>query len=161
MNAKKIQLENEMNNITICSEVSLRHYKRIKNKILQDDEKAIAMVSGTINKYTAKLKKVIEDIFYINVDKSFLFIRIFFKDYLIVTDKRVLFWSRNFFISFTKSFDFSTIISIGQHQDSKFGEIFMNVCNKRIFFYRIKKENTIIIRNLIKDKKNLAKWKNF
>ena len=127
--------------------VSKSRINKAKRLLLMDDEKIEAMVRGRCKEKATKTKGR-HSIFSLKSDKggSTLF------DYLIVTNKRVIFWVRGVFNSSSDAFEISDIKSVEQQRGIMWGSIVLNIYGKTEHFYEIDIRQSKMIRDLIRKK---------
>lgn len=145
--------EDSYSHIFVGSRVSEKHLEKAKNEIVYKGERIQAIVSGRVKEKATKTKGR-HSFFDLDSDKGGSIL----KNYLIVTDSRVILWARGVLNSSVDAFDYVDIKSVEMQKGILFGSIVFNVYGKMEHFAEMQKPEASrivdMIRNNIKTVKN-------
>lgn len=126
--------------------VSGKHVAQAK-ELLFSGEVLKAIVAGRVKEVSTKTKgrfSILDG----DSDKGGSFL----KNYLLVTDQRVILWARGVFNKSTDAFEFSDIKSVEVQRGIMFGAIVLNIYGKTENFAEMNKKEAEQIATLIRDK---------
>ena len=122
------------------------HMKKFVVEHSYNNEVIQAIVSGRVKELATKTKGR-HDFFDLNSDKGGSLL----KNYLVVTNTRVVLWARGAFNSSVDSFNYSDIKSVEQQKGIVFGSIVLNIYGKTEHFYEMNKDESSIIADMIRE----------
>jgi hypothetical protein len=138
---------------TMWGHISEAHVCQAENELLLEDEIMEAMVKGRVKEGSKKADGFFNIVTGHETDKGGSIL----KHYLIVTDRRVIFWARGVFKSSTDAFEFEDIKSVEQQKGMIYGGIVLNIHGKKENFTEMHKDEAEYIAGLIRHKVYLAK----
>ena len=130
--------------IIIGTGVSQKHLKQA-NEFLFSGESLLAIVAGRVKESSTKTKGRF-GFFDTSSDKGGSVL----KNYLLVTNQRVILWARGVFTKSTDAFDFCDIKSVESQKGIVFGAIVLNIYGKTENFAEMNKQEALLTADLIR-----------
>ena len=132
--------------ILIGKNVSKKHLEKAELEILKDSEVLQAIISGRVKQLSTKTKGR-HSFTDLDSDKG----GSLFKNYLIITNTRVIFWARGAINSSIDAFEYCDIKSVEQQKGIIFGSIVLNIYGKTEHFSEANKKEALRAAELIRE----------